>query len=380
MKKVKIGIVGLGNMGLTYAKAILAGKVPAASLTAVCVNGAAKVEQAIATLGSGVQCFSDFQTFSQSDEFEAVIIATPNQTHVAMATVALRAGKAVLLEKPVSLDIQEGYDLVTLAAEKKLAFAVMHHLRFNPQVQRLKTLLEQGIIGQIHRMHWDNLRYFRPQSYYNSLSWTGTWEKDGGGLLMNQAIHELDLLNFLFGEPTALLAYTKFGAYRDVEIDTESTLITTYPDGSSATFVTSINEPLGQEHLKIVGELGEINWSRDRKITVTTLQPTSVKLGTPSLLETQEIVIHLDEAAWLADLTASIENFCQHILADQPLIAPGFAGVKSVELAKTAWASAFKQEWLSFPVKSVEIEQIYERIKKEYKNDHHTSRRTTRSD
>lgn len=367
MEKVKIGIVGLGNMGMTYAKAILAGKVPAANLVAVCVNGSAKIDQARAELGESVQYFGDFQAFSQSNQVEAVIIATPNRTHVAMATTVLQAGKHILLEKPVSLDIREGYNLVALADEKKLAFAVMHHLRFNPQFQKLKTLLEQQVIGQVNRIHWNNLRYFRPQSYYSSLSWTGTWEKDGGGLLMNQAIHELDLLNFLFGEPTALLAHTKFGAYRDVEIDTESTIITTYPDGSSATFVTSVNEPLGQERLQIVGELGEITWSDDGTITVTTLNPTSVQAGTPSISETYHITINLSDDDWQTDLIASIDNFCQHILdASQPLIASGFAGVKSVELAKTAWASSFKRQWLAFPVNADDVEQTCDEIRKVY--------------
>ncbi|GAB2021014.1 Gfo/Idh/MocA family oxidoreductase [Pseudolactococcus yaeyamensis] len=367
VEQIKIGVVGLGNMGMTYAKALLAGRIPSAVLTAVCVNGAVKAEKARAEFGDNVQCFGDFQEFISSDEIEAVIIATPNQTHAPMATIAFQAGKHVLLEKPVSLDIREGYDLVALAESQGLTFAVMHHLRFNPQFQKLKALLETQIIGQIQRIHWDNLRYFRPQSYYNSLSWTGTWEKDGGGLLINQAIHELDLLNFLFGEPKSLLAYTQFGAYRNVEVDTESTLILTYPNGASTTFVTSINEPLGQENLRIVGELGEIKWLGDGKITVTKLNQASVQAGTPEISETYDIAIRLDDNSWQADLIASIANFSQHILDDkQPLIAPGLAGVKSVELAKTAWASAYLGQWLQFPVKPAEIEDSYDQIKQAY--------------
>lgn len=367
MGQIKIGIVGLGNMGMTYAKALLAGLIPAARLTAICVNGTAKAEKASGEFDKSVQCFGDYHDFLLSNQFEAVIIATPNQTHVTMATAALQADKHILLEKPVSLDIREGYDLVSLAENQKLTFAVMHHLRFNPQFQKLKDLLVSQEIGEINRIHWDNLRYFRAQAYYRSSSWTGTWQKDGGGVLMNQAIHELDLLHFLFGEPTALLAYTRFGAYRDVEIDTESTLILTYPNGASATFVTSVNEPLGQERLRIVGGLGEITWSGDGEITVAKLNQASVKAGKPEISETYHIAITQSDDSWQKDLVASIDNFCQHILdKTQPLLAEGLAGVKSVELAKTAWASAYLGQWIQFPIKPIEIEQIYEKIKKEY--------------
>lgn len=367
MKEVKIGIVGLGQMGKKYAQALLSGQVPSAKLSAVCVNGPSKIAQVKTTLGDQIAYFGDFEDFITSSVVDAVIIATPNQTHFAMAQAALLAGKHVLLEKPVSLNLAEGYDLVALATQKGLTFSVMHHLRFNPQIQALKALLDTQTIGQIQRVHWDNLRYYRPQSYYQSLSWTGTWAKDGGGLLLNQAIHELDLLNFLFGQPQALVAHVQFGAYRTVEIDTEATLLLTYPNGSSLTFVTSINEPLGQECLHVVGELGEIIWQGDGQIEVRQLEAGSVKADHPKISKSDQLIIDLADNPWESDLIATIVNFAAHILNHhQPLLAPGLAGVKSLELAKAAWASAYEGKWLTFPLQIAELEDSYKKIKEDY--------------
>ncbi|GFH42043.1 oxidoreductase [Lactococcus hodotermopsidis] len=349
MTTVRIGIIGLGTIGRQYFEEIQAGLVEDAIVTAVTIRDetVVKAQQAVFP---DLKIYLTAEALCASSEVDAVLIATPHMTHVALAKLALRQGKHVFVEKPLGVKLADLLPLVSEVTQSDLIFSVQYQERVHPTFQAIKKLLAYQEIGEIQRIHWQILQYYRDAAYYNDTAWRGTWALDGGGVLLNQTIHQLDLWQYLFGMPSRIFANCRFGAYRQIEVEDEVTATFVYPNGSQGTFIASVNEPFSQDRLEIIGEKGTIVLDGLGKIWLTTA------------LGCREIPIVLEENQWSIDRDLLLADFVAHITgkSQEPLISDVFGATKSVELVNGMWLSTWQKSWVDLPLDMATFNKYYQ--------------------
>ena len=266
MQTLRLGVIGLGNMGKMHAQWILDGKIPRVTLAAVCDSHAD-----LCPYEGKAKLFSDPATLIGSGEIDAVIIATPHYSHTTLGIAALQNGLHVLCEKPISVHKADAQRLIDAHnATPKQVFAAVFNLRTNPLYIKVRELIQNGELGTIRRINWVITTWFRTQAYYNSSDWRATWAGEGGGVLINQCPHHLDLFQWLFGMPDKVRAACRFGHYHDIEVEDDVSAFMQYNNGASAVFITSTGETPGTNRLEITAERGrvvvedgKIRWTRN---------------------------------------------------------------------------------------------------------------------
>jgi predicted dehydrogenase len=258
MKSVRLGIIGLGNMGLGHADNITSGKVRRCEITAVCDPAPEKTAR-----------FPHAKIFTRSDELihsgavDAVLIATPHFDHTVSGIDALQAGLHVLVEKPISVQKADCERLIAARQDPKLVFAVMFQQRTDQVYRKVRELIQGGELGQIRRINWIITNWFRPEVYYKLGSWRASWAGEGGGVLLNQCPHNLDLFQWFFGMPKRVRGFCGLGRYHDIEVEDDVTAYFEYADGATAVFITSTGEAPGTNRLEIAAENGRLVFEND---------------------------------------------------------------------------------------------------------------------
>lgn len=344
----QLTVIGLGNMGMKYLRELKLRPVSNWQ-----VSGQTSSPEKIVHLEAEFPDMTVYQSFEAvitDPQVTAVLIATPNRFHFSMAKSALTAGKHVLLEKPAALSISEIQELTDLAKKQHLFCEVMFQTRFSPAFQWLKQHLPN--LGNLQRFHWEVPQYYRPQSYFTEGNWTGTWTKDGGGILLNQAIHQLDLVNFLFGLPEKLVSQVSFGRYREIEVEDEAVLLLKYRQGLLGTFVASLNEPLGQERLEIIGEKGSIRYEGQQLTWQTPEQATTVTFtDSEQRRKSHRAVLEL----FLQDIVSSLE---EKTSKQQPLGIPVSENQQDFQLIHGALLSTWEERWVSLPLDAAALQKV----------------------
>ncbi len=352
---VRLGIVGFGAQGSMYAGLIADGRVPGMVLGAVADTDAAKAA-VVAERYPGVPFFPDHIALLESGAVDAVVTTVPHYLHPETAMAALARDVHVLVEKPAGVYTKQVAELNAYAASRPaLTFAIMFNQRTNPLYRRLKEILDAGEIGAIRRSSWIITTWWRPQGYYDQSAWRATWGGEGGGVLVNQAPHQLDLWQWLCGVPERVFAKVAYGFRRDIAVEDEVSVLADYGDGVTGTFVTATHDLVGTDRLEILGDAGKIVVEGSRTATVTRLvrperelsagmSPEDVRrlftgrLDTGRLFTTEEIEF---DSAWGAQHAAVLENFAAHILRGTPLLAPGSDGITGVRLANAIHLSSW---------------------------------------
>ena len=240
MQEVRAAVIGTGVMGRKYAQMIAEGKAGALRLTAVVCRSAGAQQWAKDALPDTVRvCPSAEALYDYAEEFDAVLVVTPHKTHPELVMQAFAHGKHVLCDKPSANALAPALEMNRAAEESGLVFAMMFHQRRYKKYMRLKKLLDDGTLGEIKRVQLENSRYFRTWMYHRSGSWRSSWAGEGGGALLNQGQHILDIWQWLFGMPTSIYAVIPYGKYNDFMVDDEATLLMEYPQQRTATFILS---------------------------------------------------------------------------------------------------------------------------------------------
>ena len=262
---VRIALIGTGGMGRKYADLILFGRIPCMELTAmVCRSESAKAWAAdtLRTLPEGSESPRIFDSadalYAEPDLYDAVLIVTPHKTHPELAKRAFALGKHVLSDKPAAVTAAEAEEMCVKAEENGVLFSLMFQQRFIPKHVRIKAILESGLLGRIRRVLMESTRYFRTEFYHASGTWRSSWAGEGGGLLINQGQHILDLWQYLFGMPESVFAEIPFGKYNHFDVDDEATIVMRYADGMTGTFIASTGEADGADRLTISGSKGRL--------------------------------------------------------------------------------------------------------------------------
>ena len=248
---MKLGVIGLGAIGSMHIKNIRDGKVPNCEIACVCD------EKYIDPVKfAGLKAYSNVDDMLKDENVEAVLVATPSFNHFELAKKVLEAGRHVLIEKPIALTSLDAKKIVALAREKGKVCGIMLNQRTTPMYARIKELVASGELGKINRASWFMTNWFRPQIYFSSSNWRGTWKGEAGGALINQSIHNIDIFAWVFGMPKKLRAWCKFGKYHNIEVEDEATAYFEFEGNMTATFATATGEYPGTNRLEIAGDKG----------------------------------------------------------------------------------------------------------------------------
>ena len=357
MENVRFGIAGLGNMGAAHAHQLLAGKIPRAELTAVADVVAAKLAPF-----SSLQRFEDAEMMFASGAVDAVLIATPHYAHTTLGIAALERGLHVMVEKPISVHKADCERLLAAHAGREgQVFAAMFNQRTDPYYQRIRSLIQQGELGEVRRINWIVTNWFRTHAYYASGGWRATWAGEGGGVLLNQCPHNLDLWQWLFTMPTTVHAFCRFGHAHPIEVEDDVTAYMEYANGASGVFITTTGETPGTNRLEVTGERGKLVYENDRlaftrnEVEMTLFSRTTpLAFATPPTWEVSIPVLPLGHGE---QHNGILKNFVDAILDGAPLLAPAAEGIHSVELANAMLLSTFTGETVTMPLDGAAYER-----------------------
>lgn len=350
-EEVRWAVVGIGTIGVDHAERVA--RTPRARLAALCSRNPAK-----ASIAKRLGCafFTDHRELLRAGVCDAILIATPHDSHVPIAVDAIRAGAHVLLEKPVAVDVAAARRLVALARRRAdLVAGVMFQMRTEPAPQRIARLLRDGALGDVQRATWIVTDWFRPDAYYNAVSWRGTWAGEGGGVLVNQCPHQLDLLGWWFGAPQRITAVAGFGRRHPIEVEDEVAAILEYERGFTATFLTSTGEAPGERRLEIAGTRGFLVWESDALRLRRNLTPSDRYARSCRTCFTKppwrERTVPLPAPA-MQPHEAVIRNFVDAILDGAGLVAPLAEATLQVEMSAAMLWSAVARRPIPLPVEA----------------------------
>lgn len=352
---LRVSVIGVGQRGGLYARALAGGEIPGAVLASVCDIDVTRLEPF-----AGVRCFSDARELLTSGGHDAVVIATPHSEHADVAALALELGQHVFLEKPIGVDKAECEGLLAAFEQRprrEQVFATALVLRADPRFVRLRSLLQGGELGALRRIAWILTDSFRSDAYYRASDWRGTWRGEGGGLLMNQCLHQLDLWQWLFGVPRSVHAFLGFGRFHDIEVEDQVTAYFEQPGGATGVFVATTGEAPGTNRLEVAGDLGKVVIEgdslahyRNAASTVELIRSAGPKTGRPpaSYRETEYVRPERHHVSSLANFVAAARGSAE-------LLAPGVEGASSVELANALYLSAFQGRTVTLPIDADEF-------------------------
>lgn len=356
MDTVRLGIVGLGNMGKAHLGNIRAGKVAGMKVTALCES-----HGTIPPLQDGETSFTDVSKMIGSGLIDAILICTPHFSHTTIGIEALKTGLHVLVEKPISVHKADCERLIAAHTDKTKIFAAMFNMRTNATFKKVKDLIDSGEIGEVRRVHWEVTNWFRTNYYYATGGWRGTWKGEGGGVLMNQCPHNLDLFQWMFGMPQRVRGFCQFGRFHQIEVEDDVTAVLLYDSGLSATFVTSTGEAPGCNRLEITGEHGRVTVTDNTKIHFQrNRQPMSKFCMEAEAAFAMPENWHIDipvEAAG-GQHVEILQNFTNAITQGEKLLSPAEEGIRSVELANAILLSTWQDKTIELPMSSADYERI----------------------
>ncbi len=339
LQQVRAAVIGYGGIGSAHTRCIASGAVEGMSLAAVCDVDAARLAAAQKRF-PGVRCVSDFHDLLDGS-IDAVIIAVPHPKHCAIAAECLRAGLHVLTEKPIDITVTQAEKAVCAAKESGRIFAVMLNQRTAPIFRRAREIIQSGALGELKRTVWIITNWYRTQHYYDSGAWRATWAGEGGGVLLNQAPHNLDLWQWLCGMPSTVAAYCDVARYHRIEVEDDATLVTRYANGATGLFVTSTGEYPGTNRLEISGELGKLVLE-DGLLKWWKLEEPENDVRWHSDSSMPKIPHVYTEERFPDDgpqHRGILQNFTNAILHGEALISPGVDGLNELMLSNAAYLS-----------------------------------------
>jgi predicted dehydrogenase len=351
MRNIRIGIVGLGIMGRRYYAMLRA--LAGVEVTALCVRHLDTIDDL-----PGAK-FADYRRLCASGQIDAVIIATPHYSHPQVAIEALHRGIHVLVDKPLAVHVADGHRMLAAHRDKTLRFGVMFQERSRPLHVTIKAMIQGGVLGDIRRVHWIVTDWFRSQAYYQSSPWRATWKGEGGGLLINQCPHNLDLLQWFVGLPVRVTAHIALGKYHPIEVEDEVTAFLEYPNGTTGVFSASTGEAPGTNRLEIAGEKGKLVLEQGKLTFFENVIETSVfSRTTPDLFarppcQARDITVHGAGEGHAGVL----KNFRDAILDGVPLLAPAEEALASLELGNAMLLSGLLQRPVDVPLDAACMEQ-----------------------
>ncbi len=363
MDDVRIGIVGLGGMGCNHARYLSRGEVAHGVLTAVCDLRSEQLEWATENLGQGVARFERPSDLMDSGAVDGVLIATPHYDHPPIAVEAFARGLHVLTEKPAGVYTRQVREMNEAACASGRVFGIMYNQRTNPVYRKLKDIVESGELGELKRFNWIMTTWYRPQSYFDSGGWRASWAGEGGGVLLNQDPHQLDLWQWIVGMPARVRAFCSFGKYHDIEVEDDVTAFVEYANGATGVFVTSTADTPGTNRLELTGNQGKIV-VENGAITFWRLRVGERRFNaeyTGGFGEPECWECRVGVTGTPTEHPGITANWVDAIRSGVQLLAPGEEGIRGLELSNAMHLSAWTDAWIDLPI---DEDAYYEELQK----------------
>lgn len=348
MEVVRIGIIGIGNMGSGHVKSLLEGKVPEMKLTAVADRSEARRDWAKETVPADVKIYEEGVDLINGDECDAVLIAVPHYQHPELAMKAFAVGKHVMCEKPAGVYTKQVREMNEAAEKSDVVFAMMFNQRTNCIYRKMHEIVTSGEMGAIKRVNWIITDWYRTKSYYESGSWRATWDGEGGGVLLNQCPHNLDLLQWICGMPSKVRAFCHEGKWHDIEVEDDVTAYLEYPNGATGVFVTTTADAPGTNRFEVTMEMGKLV-CEDDKLTLYKLsenERTFCETAKGGFDKPACEKIEVETDGENEQHVGVLKAFTSHILHGTPLVAEGKEGIWGLTLSNAMHLSS----WLEKPV------------------------------
>ncbi|MCU4677627.1 Gfo/Idh/MocA family oxidoreductase [Catenovulum sp. 2E275] len=344
-KTVKLGVIGLGNIAQAHINNVLQGEVKNTQLTAVCSRQQGK------NALEGVCHFTSYQSLIDSGMVDAVLIATPTMSHFEIAQYALQKNLHVLLEKPIGLSSFEGEQLVA-SVQPGTQFALMLNQRTDANYLKIKQIVDSGVLGEITRTHWTMTNWFRPEIYFQASDWRATWKGEGGGALVNQCIHNIDIFQWICGVPESINGFCEFGKYHDIEVEDEVTAYFRYANKATGVFVASTGESPGVNRFDVIGDKGSLHFDAGKLIQKLNQQSThAFSKSTTDMFGTPEVTTtDITANAQINQHAIILNNFVRAILFGETLMTPAQAGLASLDIANAILMSSWTNQQVKLPL------------------------------
>ncbi|MBQ7302506.1 MAG: Gfo/Idh/MocA family oxidoreductase [Clostridia bacterium] len=369
MDKIRVGIIGYGNMGSGHAGNIREGKCPELVLTAVAdilpVRRAAAEQD-----NAGVHTFDDAITMLDSGEIDACIISVPHYDHPRYAIACMERDIHVMVEKPAGVYTKQVREMNEAAAKHpEVKFGMMFNQRTNCIYRKMRELVQSGKYGQLRRSVWIITNWYRSQAYYDSGNWRATWSGEGGGVLLNQCPHQLDMWQWICGMPVKIDAHLQFGKWHDIEVEDDVTAYAEYENGATGVFITTTGDAYGTNRFEVqmdraklvADETGLHVWEFEMSEPEFS-RTNTVPFGAPKVTE---LNVELDGEN--PQHVGVLNAWAGAILRGTPLVADGSEGIKGVTISNAMHLSAFLGKPVTLPV---DEDLYYEELQKRVATSH----------
>lgn len=356
MKKIRFGIVGVGNQGTYYAQSLFAeGQIENGVVSAICDISDAKIATIQEKLkDDSIQYFHDYKEMVQSGVCDVVLVETPHYSHTEIVTYCLENGMPVICEKPAGVYTKEVREMNEVAARCNTKFGMMFNQRTNCVYRKMKEIIAEGGIGDLQRITWIITNWYRTQNYYDSGSWRATWDGEGGGVLINQSPHQIDLFQWILGQmPKTVRGFCQYGKWHDIEVEDEVTAFVTYENGATGVFITTTGEAPGTNRFEISGTKGKLLCENEKLIWYKNdrdAQENSYSADSGFTLPKCEI-IEVETDGKNPQHVGILNNFANTLLGLEELFVDGKDGINGVELMNAIELSGWKNgEEITLPV------------------------------
>ena len=352
MNTVRLGIIGLGNMGTGHLRDYMNGVHKNMEITAICDIDPTKIENAKNILkNENIHSFLTSDEIIKSGLVDAVLIATPHYDHPTIAIAAFEAGLHVLSEKPAGVYTKAVREENEAAAKSGKVFGIMYNQRTRLAWQKLREMIQSGELGEMKRAVWIITEWYRTQTYYNSGGWRATWGGEGGGVLLNQCPHNIDLMQWVCGVPKRVRASAYYGKYHNIEVEDDVTAYFEYENGATGLFITTTGECPGTNRFEYTGDKGKVIIEGDT-LTYVKLDGSVSDFTANSpegfgRLKGETTVTDYSSGGQHAEI---LNNFVDAILNGTPLLAPGCEGINGLSISNAMHMSSWTNDWVDLPI------------------------------
>lgn len=375
MKRLRLGIIGIGNMGTGHINSIQAGKCPEISITAVADINPDRLQWTVENMPEDVKKFDDAIAMLDSGMIDAALIAVPHYLHPKYAMECFSRGLHVMVEKPAGVYTKQVREMNDAAKNANVVFGMMFNQRTDHIYRKMRDLVQSGELGQIKRTNWIITSWYRPQAYYDSGDWRATWSGEGGGVLLNQCPHNLDLWQWICGMPLSIQAHLHFGKWHDIEVEDDVTAYVEYANGATGTFITSTADAPGTNRFEITLEKGKLV-SEDGKLLLWELdqsEPEFSKKNTNPFGKPKAVFSQVETDGKSEQHVGVLNSFASAILHGTPLIARGEEGINGLMISNAMHLSSWLNKKIELPFdENLYYDELMKRVK--------TSRRKKRSE
>jgi predicted dehydrogenase len=340
-------------MGSSHIKSLIEGRVPDMELTAAADRSQARREWAAGILPKGFPVYAEGSEVIKSGHVDAILIAVPHYQHPPLAMEAFAAGLHVMCEKPAGVYTKQVREMNAAAAKSGLVFGMMFNQRTNAWFRKMHDLIQGGGLGVIKRVSWIITDWYRTQAYYDSGDWRATWDGEGGGVLLNQCPHNLDLLQWICGMPQTVRAFCHNGKWHNIEVEDDVTAYLEYPNGATGTFITTTGDAPGTNRFEVTLEMGKIVCENAKELTLHLLaanerefcRTAKAGFGMPDVT-----VEKVETDGSNEQHVGVLKAFAGRILRGTPLVAEGCEGINGLTLSNAMHLSSWLDKTITLPL------------------------------